>query len=208
MTVLILEESLFRFRKSRLPLPAVGLLIFAIVMGAALIWQLFIFVTEPGGVDWLLVGLFIATIALFVAMGLAVFFLDFEQRLVLLREGIYVMPSVFAAYKINWDDIERLEMREGHGFRVIAYRLKPDSPSYTASIKRDGKRHFLATEGRNDGFHGAIPIQAFQMEVTTASTEQDNVRANRLFPILYRFWTNPAARNELPEQEGVVEVRG
>ena len=87
---------MFRFRKSRLPLPAVGLLIFAIVMGAALIWQLFVFVTEPGGVDWLLVGLFIATIALFVAMGLAVFFLDFEQRLVLLREiGAAVVTADF-----------------------------------------------------------------------------------------------------------------
>lgn len=189
---------MFRFRKERLPLPALALLLFILVMGAALVWQLIVFFREPGGPDWWLVGVFVVTILLFVIMGLAVFLLDFDQKLVLLRDGIYIMPTIFAAYQLNWDDIEKLELSDGHGFRLIEYRLKPGSPSYQALLKREGLRRFLATEGRNGGFHGAIPIQAYPLQVE-ATDEQNNVRANRLFPILYRFWKNPLARTELPD---------
>ncbi len=191
---------MFRFRKNRLTWPAIAVLAFILITGSALIWQLIAFVSEAGNLDWVLLGLLLATILLFIIMGLAVFFLDFDQNLVLARDGIYVMPSIFASYKISWDDIEQLELREGNGFRLIEYRLKPDSPSYQNHIKRDGKRRFLAIEGRNGGFHGAIPVQSYPLDVNTMS-EQNNIRANRLFPVLYRFWTNQAARSELPEIE-------
>ena len=189
---------MFRYRKSRLGWPALALLSFIVIMGGVLLWQLLTFFDASGGVDWVLLALLVTTIAIFVVMGLAVFFLDFDQKLLLRRDGIHVLPSVFAAYKIGWDDIERLELREGQGFRLIEYRLKAGSPSYEARIRREGKRRFLATEGRQGGFHGAIPIQAYPLDVKTMN-EQNNVRANRLFPMLYRFWTNQIARDELPE---------
>ena len=191
--------KLFRFRKQKLPWPAALLLLFLLLVGAALVWQLLAILGDSAGIDWLLLSLVGTTLLLFVIIGLAVFFLDFEQKLVLLRDGIYIMPAVFAAYKVRWEDIERLELREGNGFRLIEYRLKSGTPSYEACVKRSSLGSILATEGRTGGFHGAIPAQAYPMDVAGETTEQNNIRANRLYPVLRRFWTNPAARAELPE---------
>ncbi len=167
-----------------------------LLIGGVLVWQLLTFFEGPGPVDWLLFGLLFVTTGIF--MGLGVFLLDFEQKMVLARDGIYIMPAVFSAYKIAWDDIELLELRDGNGFRLIEYRLKKASPTYQNRIAREGEKKFLNTEGRNGGFHGAIPVMAFTTDISPRAADQLNLRANRLFPILFRFWQNQLARVELP----------
>jgi len=153
---------------------------------------------SAGEIDWLLVAMLLITLVLFVLMAAAVFFLDFEQDLRLTRQGIYIVPPVFTAYLIPWNDLEKLEIRDSQGYKSIEYRLKPGSPSYQKRFGKNSAKKLLSLESRSGGFHGAIPAQNFRTEIPNKS-EQNLMKTNKLFPILWRYWVNDSARAELPE---------
>jgi hypothetical protein len=194
-----------RKRRGNLPAIALALLAFLGLVTVVLGFQLYGIFTEPGGLDLALLLLLVITLLIFVIMGLGVFWLDFNQDLVLLRSGILVVPPVFKSYLIAWDDIQKLEIREGNGFRSIEYRLRPGSAGYEARFggKKGGKQ-LISLESRSGGFHGAIPAQSYKgldVNVKQHHVEQYKLRVNKLYPILYRYWTKPETRLELLEVE-------
>jgi hypothetical protein len=193
-----------RRRRGNLPVIALALLAFLLLLTAVLGVQLFTMFSEPGGLDFALLFLLVTTLLVFVIMGLGVFWLDFNQDLVLLRQGILVVPPVFKSYLIAWDDLEKLEIREGNGFRSIEYRLRPGSPGYEQRFGgKKGGNQLVSLESRSGGWHGAIPAQSYKgFEVSVKQhVEQYKLKVNKLYPLLYRYWSKPDTRQELPEFE-------
>ncbi len=188
-----------RRRRVRLTLLPIALIAFFGFLAIFLTVEFVGLFDSAGDTDWLLVAMLLTTLLLFALMAAAVYFLDFEQDLRLTRQGIYIVPPVFKAYLIPWNDIEKLEIRDSQGYKSIEYRLKPDSPSYQKRFGKKGSKKILAVEGRSGGFHGAIPAQNFRTEVSARQTEQILMKTNKLFPILWRYWVNDSARAELPE---------
>jgi hypothetical protein len=192
-----------RRRRGGLPLIALALLMFLLLLTAVLGFQLYTMFTEPGGLDWMLLFLLATTLLVFVIMSVGVFWLDFNQDLVLLRQGILIVPPVFKSYLIPWDDLEKLEIREGNGFRSIEYRLRVGSPGYEARFGGKKKPQLVSLESRSGGFHGAIPAQSYKLIDSQVKhhVEQYKLKVNKLYPILYRYWTHRESRQELPETE-------
>jgi hypothetical protein len=188
-----------RRRRGRLTFLPIALIAFFGFLAIFLMVEFIGLFDSAGETDWLLVAMLLTTLVLFILMGLAVFFLDFEQDLRLTRQGIYVVPPVFKTYLIPWDDIEKLEIRDSQGYKSIEYRLKPGSPSFQKRFGKNSVKKLISLEGRSGGFHGAIPAQNFRTEVPARQTEQNLMKTNKLFPILWRYWVNDSARAELPE---------
>lgn len=189
---------MFRLRKKPLPFIADVMLLFLLAVVAVLVYQLYAMFIAASKLDWLLALLVLATILIFLGLVAGVWLFDLQSRMWLNQQGIQIEPTLFPAYSIAWDDIEELSLQERQGLHLIEYKLKPNSPSYDALYKKLGRRRLALQERRSGGFHGWLPVQSYHLDVNTPF-EQYEVKVNRLFPTLRRYWLNSAARQELAE---------
>lgn len=193
-----LRVTVLRLRKSRLPLAAIILLLFFGAVAALLTYQLIDIIAAPVRFDWLSVVLIICTLGVFIVMIAGVILVDLQSQMLLTRRGIYIEPAIFKALVIPWEDIAELTLENRQGLSLIEYKLKPESPTYQNRYQKMGRWRFNKMVQRSGGFHGWLPVQSYKMEVKS-SLEQYEVKVNRIFPILRRYWLNPQARDELPE---------
>jgi hypothetical protein len=163
-----------------------------------LVYQFVQMLTLPLTFDWLTALLLVSTIIVFIIILAGMWLLDFQAQMLLNRQGIYIEPAIFKAFTIPWDDIAELTIQDRQGLRLIEYKLKPDSPTYQARYAQLSRWRLRRFKQRSDGYDGWLPVQSYKMDVK-ALFEQNDVRVNRLFPLLRRYWLNPPARNELPE---------
>ncbi len=172
---------------------------FFLFLAVFLTLEFFQLLGDAAQADWVLVSMLGLTLLLFLVMGLSVLLLDFDQDLRLTRQGIYIIPAVFKSYLLPWDDIEKIQIREANGYKAIEYRLRPGSPTYAARLGKMKQTRLMSFESRTGGFHGAIPAQNYRLPLENNQAEQNLTKINKLFPLLYRYWANSAARSELPE---------
>lgn len=189
---------IFRLRKKPLPFIADVMLLFLVAITVVLIYQLYTVVISPTHFDWLIVLLLIGTILIFLLLVAGVWLFDLQAQMWLNQQGIQVEPTLFPAYTIAWDDIAELNLQERQGLRLIEYKLKPGSSGYQALYSRLGRKAFERQERRSGGFHGWLPTQSYRLEIDSP-VEQYDVKVNRLFPMLRRYWLHPDARQELPK---------
>lgn len=182
-----------RWRKKPLPVAAIGLLLFFAAVIVTLIYELGVLLTSPFGFDWLTVLMLGVTLLVFGLMLAGVGLFDLQAQMTLNRQGIYIEPALFKAFTIPWEDLANLSLQNRQGMSLIEYQLKPTSSSFQAQSRKHSR-----TAQRSGGFHGWLPVQSYQMAVNS-SHEQYEVKVNRLFPMLRRYWLNPQARDELPE---------
>ncbi len=182
-----------RLRKKPLPLAAIGLLLFFAVVVVTLIYELGVMLTSPFGFDWLTALMLGVTVLVFGLMLVGVGLFDLQAQMTLNKQGIYIEPALFKAFNIPWEDIATLSLQNRQGMSLIEYKLKPTSDSFQAQSRKHAR-----TAQRSGGFHGWLPVQSYHMEVNSPH-EQYEVKVNRLFPMLRRYWLNPQTRDELPE---------
>lgn len=171
-----------RLRKKPLPVAAVGLMLFFAIVVMTLIYELAVMLTSPFGFDWLTVLMLGATLLVFGLMLVGVGLFDLQAQMTLNRQGIYIEPALFKAFTVPWEDIATLSLQNRQGMSLIEYQLKPGSGSFEAQPRKHSR-----TAQRSGGFHGWLPVQSYQMEVNSPH-EQYEVKVNRLFPMLRRYW--------------------